>query len=457
MRNLVFALLAASFGASGATVEKMFGRQMWPWATHFEVSYVLKTLPNEAVDISLKVSAADCEYVIPASELLGETVGLTSGEYKIVWDSTASSFPTESWLKANSDKLKFGIVTTPSKSAAEYLIVDLSGGSTAPSWPSRRIVGRPYEGWSDEYKTTKLVLRRIFAGGEGDVFSSDDKVSFMFGCDSGADQQYKGSLDFDAVEAHFTNDYWIGVFELTQKQYQLITGTSVEPAQFAKGDTYPQSNIGYCTHMRGDKEGYKWPKSSDVDPESLMGKLRAKVVLPAEIPSEWKFDLPTEAQWEYACRAGTKGPWNNGSTYDVYIYNETKKYEGDHNLDLIGWNPANCGADGKPVGMKIANAWGLYDMHGNAAEYCLDYNSANNHPEGGFEPKGRSLSSGTTASSPRVVKGGSYSSEWTSISSHKYWKGHRSCAHVKTYDGDAKAYITCRITLRNSAENADRQ
>ena len=453
----VFAGLAASLvlTAAGATVESVFARQMWPWQTHFEVSYVLRTASSEAVDVSLKVSADGDEYVIPASELLGETAGLTGGEYKLVWDSTSSSVPTAAWLKAHSGQLAFSVVTAPSASAAEYLVIDLSGGPDAAFWPSERITGKLYGGWTTEHKTTKLVLRRIYAGGSGNVFSSETGVTFKFGCDSDADQTYKCSDDFNAVDATFTNDYWIGIFELTQKQYQLITGASISSI-FTTGDTYPQAQIGYYTHIRGATAGCLWPGSSDVDADSLMGILRAKVSLPPEIPSEWKFDLPTEAQWEYACRAGTTGPWNNGGAYDVYVYDGTK--ESDHNLDLIGWNPANSTAGGSPVGEKLANAWGLYDMHGNAAEYCIDYNYAGVTQKGrsGFEPMGYSPSSATTTSSARVMKGGAYSVYWTSITSHKYWKGHRSCGHVRTYDGNASNYITCRVALRNSAVNAGR-
>ena len=457
MCRLVFAFACASFAcvASSATVERVLARQMWPWQTHFEVSYILRTASSEAVDVSLRVAAGGDEYSIPSSELLGETAGLTSGEYKLVWDSTASSAPSAAWLKTHAGDLAFSVVTAPSASVAEYLIIDLAGGASAASWPSERVIGKPYGGWTDEYKTTKLVLRRIYAGGSGNVFSSTTGVTFKFGCDSGADQTYKCSDDFNAVDATFTNDYWIGVFELTQKQYQLITGTTVS-STFKTGDTCPQAQIGYYTHIRGATAGCLWPSSSDVDSGSLMGILRAKVALPAEIPPAWKFDLPTEAQWEYACRAGTTGPWNNGGTYDVYIYDEANSREGDHNLDLVGWNPANCNTSGKPVGEKLANAWGLYDMHGNAAEYCIDYNYPGVTQKGrsGVEPMGYAPTSATTTSSARVVKGGGYSSYWTSVTSQKYWKGHRSCGHVRTYDGNASNYITCRVALRNSAVNA---
>ena len=157
----VFAGLAASLvlTAAGATVESVFARQMWPWQTHFEVSYVLRTASSEAVDVSLKVSADGDEYIIPAAELLGETAGLTAGEYKLVWDSTSSSAPMAAWLKANSGQLAFSVVTAPSASAAEYLVIDLSGGPEAASWPSERITGKPYGGWTTEHRWKICVAR----------------------------------------------------------------------------------------------------------------------------------------------------------------------------------------------------------------------------------------------------------------------------------------------------------
>ena len=463
---IALVLAAAIHVAPAATVGRVFARQMWPWQTHFEVSYVLETAQSEAVDVSLKVSSGDTEFSIPASELLGETKGLTSGEYRLVWDSAASSAPTAQWLLENSGKLQFSVVTEAAEHPAEYLVIDLSGGPGAESWPAKRIAGKPLNGWTDEYKTTKLVLRRIMAGGKGNVFSSEKGVTFKYGCTE-ADEPYMCSFDFKAVDVTLTNDYWIGVFELTQKQYQLITGSTIVPGSFKTGDKYPQTLIGYCTHMRGETLGVQWPVSSDVDEGSLMGILRRKVALPPEIPSAWKFDLPTAAQWEYACRAGTKGPWNNGGTYDTYVFKtESNKdgsiteYEGDRNLNLVGWNPANAKSGGSEVGLLLQNAWGLYDMHGNASEYCLDYNYSGNKmtdSRKGYEPVGYTPSSATTSGSARVVKGGGYSIYWTTITVQKYWKGHRSCGHVQTYNGNASEYHSCRIALRNSAANAGQQ
>ena len=124
--------------------------------------------------------------------------------------------------------------------------------------------------------------------------------------------------------------------------------------------------------IRGSNLGSQWPKCDSVDDDSFMGIMRRKTSL--------KFDLPTEAQWEYACRAGTTNIWNNGEAgkfYDIY----------DNGWDNGGKNDAlgslgryrhnrNDGHDAytehTKVGQYLPNAWNIYDMHGNVCEWCLD-------------------------------------------------------------------------------------
>ena len=166
---------------------------------------------------------------------------------------------------------------------------------------------------------------------------------------------------------------------MTQKQYSLVTGSN--SSNFS-GDKRPVENVSYNS-IRGSSEGAKWPSSSAVDSTSFMGKLRAHTGL--------DFDLPTEAQWEYACRAGTTTTYSYGDSSDLsYMW---------------------CSSDEThEVGLKLPNPWGLYDMHGNIMEWCLDREGTT--PSGGTDPVG------WTTGSYRVVRGGSWRSEAAYCTSH---------------------------------------
>lgn len=98
-----------------------------------------------------------------------------------------------------------------------------------------------------------------------------------------------------------------------------------------------------------------------------------------------KYRLPTEAEWEYACRAGAEGP-----------------FSGRESLDSLGWYQRNSGRRSHELGLKIPNAWGLYDMHGNVSEWCLDYFHAEYPEDAVTDPVG------PAEGSSRVIRGGSW-------------------------------------------------
>ena len=103
------------------------------------------------------------------------------------------------------------------------------------------------------------------------------------------------------------------------------------------------------------------------------------------MPQGWSWRLPTEAEWEYAARAGTTGPRHG-------------------ELDVIAWHSGNSGGETHPVKQKAANAWGLYDMMGNVYEWCSDLYGA--YPSGSVTDP-----TGATSGSYRVNRGGSWSGE----------------------------------------------
>ena len=138
--------------------------------------------------------------------------------------------------------------------------------------------------------------------------------------------------------------YWLGKYEVTQAQYEAIMGTN--PSLF-KGTDLP---VGMVT----------WN-----DANEFCKKLTAIEKTAGRLPEGYIYSLPTEAQWEYACRAGTTTALNSGK-------NITNDYGVCPNMDEVGWYRYNSDSKPHPVGQKQPNAWGLYDMHGNIVEWCLD-------------------------------------------------------------------------------------
>ena len=270
--------------------------------------------------------------------------------------------------KVYNDKQKVQDLTTSSGAvvnlyavwkAALYMVIDLSGGTSATSYPVSYLNAVPSGGWTDEHKMTKLVLRRIEAG------------------------TFKIQGKYDVI---LTKPFYMGVFEVTQKQYLLVTGNNPSSA-YGVGDRVAVYNVGYDT-IRGSANGAKWPSSSEVDTSSFMGKLR--------IRTECVFDLPTEAQWEYACKAGTI----------------SKYYWGTSLNDDYVWHDGNSGQKVNVVGLKKPNVWGLYDMNGNVWEWCLDW-------YGDIDPSTDPKGPNSSSKNDRTVRGGgwfNYPNDWSSNS-----------------------------------------
>jgi formylglycine-generating enzyme required for sulfatase activity len=151
-----------------------------------------------------------------------------------------------------------------------------------------------------------------------------------------------------------SRDFEMGKCEVTQAQWQAVMGNN--PSHF-KGDNLPVEEVSWN------------------DVQEFIKKLN-------QADSKYQYRLPTEAEWEYACRAGTTGD-----------------YAGD--IDAMAWYSSNSNNQTHPVGQKQANKWGLYDMHGNVWEWCQDWYDSNYYRQSpGADPKG------PTAGTYRVFRGG---------------------------------------------------
>jgi formylglycine-generating enzyme required for sulfatase activity len=162
-----------------------------------------------------------------------------------------------------------------------------------------------------------------------------------------------------------TQPYWLGRTEVTQAQWTVVMGSN--PSNF-KGNDLPVDTV-------------LWDESME-----FCRKLTERERASGRLPAGYAYTLPTEAQWEYACRAGTTG-----------------NYAGD--LDAMAWYEPNSGGTTHPVGTKKANGWGLSDMHGNVFEWCLDW--YDDKYRGGEVKNPRGPASG----SKRVLRGGCWYSE----------------------------------------------
>jgi formylglycine-generating enzyme required for sulfatase activity len=248
-----------------------------------------------------------------------------------------------------------------------YMVVDLSGGVDAETFPVSYSLEGP-DLSKDECRTTQLWLRRIEAG------------KFMMG--SPANEANRNANCETLHEVTLTKPFFAAVFEVTGAQHARIVGSS-------STSKAPVGSVSWQT-IRGSDENY--PTQLNVAEDSVMGILRKKTNIPG-------FDLPTDAQWEYACRAGTTTAWNNGATS---IAGNTAT---DPELLKLGWHAQDGKGVAQVVGLKDANNWGLYDMHGNVMELCLDFYKADNTKDC-INPKGPTAEKSDNAK--HIARGGSY-------------------------------------------------
>ena len=199
----------------------------------------------------------------------------------------------------------------------------LAGGQTV--WRFEATEGYGEQGADAAAKTPKKAPKTgdttvlTLPGGEKMVLIYCAPGEFMMGSDRGE------SCEKPVHKVRLTYGFWMGKYEVTQKQWKSVMGTNPSAR---KGDYLPVDSV-----TRGDCDQF----------------LR-KIEAHSHGVRAW---LPTEAQWEYACRAGTKG-----------------EYAGE--IDLMGWYAGNSENRPHPVGGLLPNAWGFCDMHGNVWELCND-------------------------------------------------------------------------------------
>jgi sulfatase modifying factor 1 len=210
------------------------------------------------------------------------------------------------------------------------------------------------------------------------------------------------------VEVTLSKGFWTGKWEVTQGQWKQLMGKFPDrppSPEFGEGDTVPVYWINFD------------------EAERYCAELSRKGHRSGTLPETWEFRLPTEAQWEYACRAGTSSATIFGDSLARHQANFAPEAT-DHSVGVIGAS--------RNAGSYPANPWGIHDMHGNVWEWCRDYY----HPRlpGGTDPdlyemKGTPNRDGTYS---RVRRGGAWiEPEWACRSACRLrYESHRRSDHI---------------------------
>lgn len=335
---------------------------------------------------------------------------------RITWD------PLADWPDVKIRDLSFEARVTAwaTNAPPDFMAIDLNNEKTVRFYVSKAALPRPVT--DDRWKTDWLLMKRVHAA----------NVVWRMG------PGRKDARNIPADQAHLvmlTEDYYMGVYMVTRRQYLLMSKTNEwKPGKQYIGDSLWREpvNTVQMPQIRGTdttKSAYVWPEAGHaVADNSICGLLRAHTGIDS-------FDLPTEAQWEYACRAGTS----------------TRNYDGTDDtstLTELSWFATSCDAapDGKgkvmrPVGLKAPNRWDFYDFYGQSFERCLDWNVGNYYEITApimVDPTGPSRGTSTTT----VARGGSIDHDArTSCSDSRDGQGENNGSYY------AAMRLACRAAL----------
>ena len=329
-------------------------------------------------------------------------------------------WPMRDWpdVKLTGVPLTADVTVWSTNAPPDYMVVDPALKGQARFYASAEAV--PLGVSNEIYKTEKYLMRRIHAA----------NVRWRMGSPANeSNRETKETLH----SVTLTEDYFMSVYPVTQAQWRFlgraIQEWSEKPAFTNRADSAirPVNDVNY-EEMRGSDKGSKWSPAVSpevghlVDSASYLGKLREA--------TGFMFDLPTHAQWEYACRAGTSYALGN----ETFAY-AGKEISRTKAMMDYGWFASNSTNEESgviethPVGLKRPNAWGLYDMLGNVMCLCLDWYMSPMPSEHQVDPMGGPIRSSGTY---HVCCGAAYSDEIASMRAANYVAGSTG-AHYSYY------------------------
>ena len=463
MKSTLLALVSiCAVAANAADVGRVIVRQQWPWSTKINVDFELSGVSASApADIALRCynGAAEIPAATVEKAVSGRRYALTEGgTYTLTLDPAVL-------FAAGTKTVPDFRVTVAASAAAEsslevlYKIVNLQSPYDVQDVTRAQLLNGDMgavetdysklgEGFTTPlsdvviwtgvtnniaYKTTHMVLRKIPAKNQHFQFLKGATVT-----------KEDDTTTTAGIDVSFTNDFYIGVFEVTQSQYAKMRahpdGASWETnALYAA--TRPVDRMYFAAGTRGKTLGLKWPEGdhTDVDDYSFIKHLQTRTGL--------VFDLPTEAMWEYACKAKCTAELYNGLSYSQANLESIARLRGINRANSQSSPDRNCDLSDGPnaVGSYMPNAWGLYDMIGNVRERVLDRaNTTYKYPNSLtlVDPRGPTTfyKDGDTTTDYRIMKGGTYVTAPLNV---KWCYVRESSSRA----GDADKYAGIRVCL----------
>ena len=436
MKRVFLFAVALPFLTSGAdelSIDRVIVRQQWPWSTDVKVEYEISGV-TDPVDICVEAWNGPERLDSPRlnASMRGDIYNIKKGGVKSFTIDPVAAFGTSE--TALSDfKVKLSTVkSADGMDEVLYKIYDLKTGAREDVTRAMLLngekgaVSRDYSAlgesfgaapgkfstpfddvliWTGvtndvKYKTTHLVMRKIPAKNATYLMGANDCQSLG----TNASNQV-------AHEVSFTNDYYIAVFELTEGQFLTIVTNS----QYTIKSTMNYTNATdryyrpYYARIAADvaphviKSGGKgWPAEGHAiaEDDNILKILRS-------LTGDTGFDLPTEAVWEFACRAGSTNDLYIGMNRTDELLNMLARWKNNNgNITNPDYNCTAAEGGTAIVGSYAPNVWGLYDMYGNLSEYCLDRYIGDLSAYVGDDPWGPSAAETQKEYWFRVLRGG---------------------------------------------------
>ena len=337
--------------ASGLEVSKVSVVPQGPWNKAVDVLVKLSGTDDQTeYKVQLKATYTGCpQGGLTACALASDPVVKGDGTHRLVWNLNQDA----PGLIAD-DFVVTADVTPYAPTDPLYLVIDLSAGPEATSYPSRYSFTAP-DLTDDVCRTTELWLKRVPAG------------TFTMG---------KGTGGSDALAAHavkLSKPFYMAVFPTTQKQWERVMGTW--PSYFTNADYCDVRPVEQV--LWSDVRGHGgWYSAGTPGATTFIGKLQSRSGISG-------VEIPSNAQWEYVCRAGTTGDYYfNGEAGQVRAYARTADWDGTFTSDP----ECDLTAGTAKVGSYPANPWGFYDFYGNVCQMVPDGASAADWKGMTFQP-----------------------------------------------------------------------